>query len=221
MGGFEGIPVGAVDFFAELQWNNNREWWLAHKDVYESQVRKPMAALAEMLGSEYGTPKLFRPHRDVRFSKDKTPYKTHQGLVIPTRTGMGWYVQISAEGLMIAGGWYACAPDQLARYRAAVNDDAAGETLVGIVNRLDEQGYLVSGNLLATRPRGVSPDHPRLPLMRHRSMVVDADHGVPEWMETGELLARVRADWEAFEPLMSWLSELVGDSEVVREPRRR
>lgn len=221
MVGFEGIPAAAADFFAELELNNNRAWWTAHRDRYESLVRLPMTSLGEALEPEYGPAKVFRPHRDVRFSPDKSPFKTHQGLVIPTRTGMGWYVQISARGLMVAGGWYAASPDQLARYRSAVDDDANGERLVQIVADVHDAAYEVSGDLLTTRPRGVPANHPRLELLRHKSMTVAAEHGLPVWLETAAVLDQVRSDWAAFTPLMAWLDEHVGDSESTPPPPGR
>lgn len=221
MVGFEGIPAAAAEFFAELELNNNRAWWTAHRDQYESVVRAPMNSLGEALETDYGPAKVFRPYRDVRFSPDKSPYKTHQGLVIPTRTGMGWYVQISALGLMVAGGWYAATPDQLARYRSAVDDEATGERLGQIVADLNDASYEVSGDLLATRPRGVLADHPRLELLRHKSLTVAAEHGLPSWLETAAVLDQVQHDWAAFKPLMTWLDDHVGDSESTPTPPRR
>ena len=137
-----------------------------------------MTALGEALAAEYGNPKVFRPHRDVRFSADKSPYKTHQGVVVETGPGTGWYVQISARGLMVAAGWYAGTPGQVARYREAVSEEE-GEELERVVARLRHDGYEIGGETLATRPRGVDPGHPRLALLRHRSLTVSADYGAP------------------------------------------
>lgn len=210
MGGIEGIPVGAVDFFAELEVNNTRQWWAAHKEAHERLVRDPMTALGEALAGEFGAAKVFRPHRDVRFSADKSPYKTHQGVVIETGPRMGWYVQISARGLMVAAGWYAGSPTQIARYREAVSGPQGAE-LERIVARLRLDGYEIGGEVLASRPRGVERDHPRLELLRHKSLTVAAEYGVPEWLESAEVVERVRTDWRAFEPLMDWLGAQVGE----------
>ena len=95
-------------------------------------VREPMAHLGDVLTEEFGQPRLFRPHRDVRFSKDKAPYKDHQGLFFPTSARMGWYVQVGADGLRTAGGFYAAESDQVARYRASVVDDVVGARLVAM-----------------------------------------------------------------------------------------
>jgi len=209
---FEGIPFAAADFYDELEFTNTRDWWAAHKDEYEAVVRAPMEALAAALEPEFGAAKAFRPYRDVRFSPDKSPYKTHQGVVVTTASGMGWYVQVSADGLMTAGGWYAGTADQLARYRDAVDDAAAGVSLERIVGVLRAEGYVVGGDVLKTRPRGAPADHPRLDLLRHRTLVAEREHGAPDWLPTTGTLDRVRADWRAFRPLLEWLGDHVGES---------
>ena len=79
---FAGIPLRACEFYAGLEADNSRAYWTAHKATYERDVKGPLTALAELAAPEFGEPKLFRPHRDVRFSADKSPYKDHQGLVL-------------------------------------------------------------------------------------------------------------------------------------------
>ncbi len=222
---FSGVPVGAVDFFAELELNNSRQWWTAHAEEHARFVKGPMTALGRALAGEFGTPKVFRPFRDVRFSPDKSPYKTHQGVVVETGQSMGYYVQVSANGLMVAGGWYAGSPEQIARYRAAVSGDTSqrpvgpgprdasvdpGAELGAILATLAHDGYEIGGDVLASRPRGVPSDHPRLDLLRHRSLTAAVDYGLPEWLDTSELVDRVRADWRRLRPLLTWLADWVG-----------
>lgn len=214
-----GIPLDAVAFYRELARSNSREWWAANKDRYAVCVREPMAHLGDVLTEEFGEPKLFRPHRDVRFSKDKSPYKDHQGLFVPTSSRMGWYVQVGADGLRTAGGFYASEPDQVARYRASVIDDVAGQRLMSIVDALLDSGFDIGGDVLATRPRGIRADHPRLELLRHRTLTASRDHGTPEWLESEEVAERVRDDWVTMRPLIEWCDQYVGASE--RAGRRR
>ena len=123
---FSGFPAGALSFYAELEDRNSRDWWLAHKDVYERDVREPMLALLDGLEEEFGEAKLFRPNRDVRFSADKSPYKTHQGALVGSGTVLGYYVQVSADGLRAGGGFRAASPAQTARFRAAVDAPSSG-----------------------------------------------------------------------------------------------
>ena len=101
-----GIPVDAVEFFAELELNNDRAWWTANQDRWKRVVRDPLRRLCDDLADEFGDATIFRPYRDVRFSANKSPYKTHQGAVVLTSDGVGFYVQISALGLLTGGGWY-------------------------------------------------------------------------------------------------------------------
>lgn len=205
-----GIPLDAVAFFAELEADNSREWFAANKERWQASVRAPLQELVDELRDEFGTAKLFRPNRDVRFSLDKSPYKTHQGAVIDCASGVGYYVQVSASGLMTGGGWYVSTPAQVSSYREAVLDDPSGKRLAAAVASVVAAGFEVDGDTLKTAPRGVDPTHPRIELLRHRSMVLSREHGTPPWLETEAVIDRVRADWRAYRPVMQWLSEHLG-----------
>ena len=219
---FEGIPRDAVRFYAELERDNSKEFWASNKDRYAVSVREPVSLLVEALADEFGEPTVYRPHRDIRFSRDKTPYKDHQGAYVRTADGMGWYVEVGARGLATAGGAFRPAPDQVERLRAAVDDDRSGEQLRGIVEGLEAGGFAIGGEQLKTRPRGVAEDHPRLELMRHKSLTARRLHGVPTWLCSPVTLHRVRADWLTLRPLIAWLGEHVGQSELDgRRPARR
>ncbi len=218
--GFEGFPDEALVFYERLEADNSKAYWTAHKHLYEEAVRAPMRALADELAEEFGSASLFRPYRDVRFAKDKTPYKTHQGAYV--RVGgdaMGYYVQIDADGLFAAAGWYASAPDQLERFRAAVDDDKSGASLAEIVEGFRAEGVSIEGDRLKTRPRGVPLDHPRLDLLRHRDLHAGRRWHPQDWLHTREALDRVRSCWRSLTPLVEWLSVHVGPSD--RPARRR
>ena len=202
----QGIPDDAMAFFAELEVNNDRAWWAANADRWRACVREPMQALCDALGDEFGPPTLFRPHRDVRFSPDKSPYKTHQGAVVRSSPGVGLYLQVSAEGLLTGTGWWRPEPGQLDAYRAAVLDADSGEELARITARLEADGTVVRGDLLKTAPRGVDPAHPRIGLLRHRTLLVSRDHGEPAWLGTPEVVDRVAEDWRRYAALNDWLA---------------
>ena len=121
---FGGWPEEALDFYEGLEADNSKTYWTSQKAVYEQKVLGPMNELLEELGPELGEGKIFRPHRDVRFSKDKSPYKTQMG----ARLGRG-YIQFSAKGLAAGDGMYGMEPGQLDRYRRAVTNDATGAEL--------------------------------------------------------------------------------------------
>jgi uncharacterized protein (TIGR02453 family) len=206
--GFDGIPLAALDFYEDLEADNSKAWWSAHRATYDEKVRAPMAALAGELEAEFGPALLFRPHRDVRFSKDKSPYKTHQGAFVPSRDGVGYYVQVSAAGLLTAAGWHPRG-EQILRFREAVASPA-GVALGDLVRELTAEGFDLQGTLLATRPRGMAPGHPREHLLRHKSLTLDRDWGAPEWLATAETAERVRTDWQRLRPLVEWLDQHVG-----------
>jgi uncharacterized protein (TIGR02453 family) len=217
---FEGFPEAALDFYEGLEADNSRTYWLAHKHVYEECVRAPMLALMADLEKEFGTGKLFRPNRDVRFAKDKSPYKTNCYAVLAGRGGhAGGYVGLSAAGLRVAGGYYRTESDQVERYRRAVDEDRTGKRLARIVADLRGGGYDIDGHLLKVTPRGYPKDHPRADLLRHRSLFAHRGWKPEPWLHTPAALDRVRAAWLAFRPLTDWLARNVGGSDV--EPRER
>jgi len=211
-GRFAGFPDEALLFYEGLEADNSKAYWNANKDVYERAVRDPMLALLAALEPEFGTAKLFRPYRDVRFSRDKSPYKTHAGAVTGHRHGR--YVQVSAEGLMVAGGYYQMAPDQVTRYRAAVSDERTGTELVEITSRLAADGLTVAGERLKRAPRGIDPDHPRVDLLRHKGLYAYRSFPPARWLSTRACLDRVAGTWRRMDPLVTWLDRQVGEPEA-------
>lgn len=214
MTAFRGFPDEALAFYDGLEADNSKAYWTDHKDVYERAVREPLLALLDALEPEFGPAKLFRPYRDVRFSADKSPYKTHQGAVVGDGTSSGTlYVQLSADGLMTGGGYYVMAKDQLVRYRAAVEDDAAGGRFADVVAGLVGSGFRLAGETLKRAPRGVDPEHPRVDLLRHKGIAALREHGSPRWLSTAKALDRIAADWRAIAPFNAWLGREVGPAE--------
>ncbi|HET8994096.1 MAG TPA: DUF2461 domain-containing protein [Rhodococcus sp. (in: high G+C Gram-positive bacteria)] len=203
---FSGFPVSALDFYEDLEADNSKAFWAAHKAVYDDCVRGPMLALLGELEDEFGQGKVFRPYRDVRFSKEKTPYKTHQGGYVATGPGVGFYVEINAAGLRIAGGFYHGSSVQLATFRSAIDDERRGTELETLVRRLTRTGYEIGGDRLKTRPRGFSADHPRIELLRHRALHAGRTDVSPPWLDSARTLDEVRGAWRAFRPLVQWLT---------------
>ncbi len=205
MTGFEGFPVAALDFYDDLEVDNTKSFWEAHRATYDEAVRAPMAALCAALEPEFGEAKVFRPYRDVRFAKDKTPYKTHQGGFVQAGPATGWYVQVSAAGVRVGVGYYHAEKEPLAAIRRGIDDDLDGAELLRIVRRLQQAGWELGGDTLRTTPRGYGADHPRIDLLRHRSMTFAKDYGFAEVVHTPALLDLVRKDWRAGRPLVEWV----------------
>lgn len=203
---FTGWPIEAVEFYEGLAADNSKVYWLRHRAVYEESVRAPMEALLAELADEFGPATLFRPHRDVRFSADKAPYKTN----CAARIGRG-YVSFSAEGLSVGGGLYMPDAAELAGYRNAVMRDKSGIELVGIVAALHKAGYrTMAHEVLKTAPRGVPKDHPRIDLLRHKGIAMMKTWPVGAWLGTVKAKDRVVTTLRAAEPLNGWLTRHVG-----------
>lgn len=211
---FTGFPDEAFAFYEGLEADNSKTFWTAHKDVYDTCVRAPMEQLAaELAPVVRAEPKVFRPYRDVRFSKDKSPYKTHQGAFFEVASGVGYYLHIDAAGLFTAAGFYAHSRDQTARYRAAVDAPATGSALEKIVRTLTRQGFEIGGDRVKTRPRGCPPDHPRLELMRHEALTAGRHRAAGPELEGRAALDLVRSDWRRLRPLVDWVETNVGPFE--------
>jgi uncharacterized protein (TIGR02453 family) len=219
---FSGFPDEGLVFYEGLEADNSKTYWTEHRHLYEEAVRVPMQALADELAGEFGTAKLFRPYRDVRFSHDKTPYKTHQGAVLHAEgRGVGSvYVQVSADGLRVSGGCWRLQPDQVERYRRAVDDDVQGPRLAAEVDTLRRRGWSIDGDQLVRTPRGYAADHPRVELLRHRSLHASQSWEPTDWLHRRTALERVRDAWREVTALNQWLADNVGASNAPPERRR-
>jgi uncharacterized protein (TIGR02453 family) len=204
---FTGIPVEALDFYEDLEADNSKTFWTAHKQVYDGAVRKPLEELGAALAEEFGTPKVFRPYRDVRFAKDKTPYKTNQGVFFGESAR---YLHVSAAGLYVAGGYWDTSSAQVTRLRAAVADDRTGRALETALASVRKAGFEVGGTRLSRVPHGYDKDHARADLLKHKSLTASAELGAPSWLSTKRAVAEVTKRFRALAPLVDWLEDNVG-----------
>jgi len=157
---FAGIPEAALDFYDDLETDNTKSFWAAHKEIYEISVRGPVLALARELEPEFGQAKIFRPYRDVRFAKDKTPYKSHQGAFVARGPATGWYFEVAASGVRVGVGFYEASSPRLARIREAIVEDRRGKELETIIAELQGEGWTLGGEKLKTTPEGTTPAIP-------------------------------------------------------------
>jgi uncharacterized protein (TIGR02453 family) len=218
---FRGWPNEALDFYVGLEADNSREYFQGHKAVYDDCVKAPFLALSEEIEREFGPLHVFRPNRDIRFSKDKTPYKIAAAAVTESEGGASFYVQISAAGLYVGSGFYHLASDQLERYRVAVADARSGPKLAAAVAGLRKQGYGVdSRESLKSAPRGYPPDHPRIELLRKKGMHAGKEFGAPRWLHTKGAIDRIVKTWHDASAINRWLAKHVGPSALAPpEPR--
>ncbi len=198
--GFTGFPRAATEFFRDLAINNNREWFQARKDVYEQACREPLKALLEEL-DPMGTPRISRINRDMRFSRDGAPYKTHLA------TGVGRsYINLSSEGLWIGTGMYRPEPAVLQKLRQAIAADKPGRELEKIVSVLRRKGYHVDTHeSVNSAPRGFAADHPRIDLLRMKDIFAGKMIKPGRVLASRKSVAAVKKIIADVHPLSEWL----------------
>ncbi len=226
---FEGFADSKLAFFKRLAKNQDRDWFNEHKSEYEDGWRAPMEAFLgearEKLDGAYphlelGEPRVLRIYRDVRFSKDKTPYKTSIAGGIPiklsSKIGSGGmmdapsalYVHFSIdEGCFAGAGSYHVEGPKLEHLRGALLDDTRGAELSAIARALKKKGFAFAAHeTLKKPPKGVAPDHPRADFLKMKGLVVM----FPD-MPRAELGSRAILDWtvktaKIAAPLVEWLA---------------
>ena len=214
----QGWVPEAIEFYEGLEADNSKAYWQAHKPFYEASVKGPMDALLAELAPEFGEGRVFRPNRDVRFSNDKSPYKT----AVAAMVGDAGYIQFSAKGLGLGSGMWMMASDQLARYRKAVADDGPGAELVqhGGRGQGAHKVEITGHDALKTAPKGYPKDHPRIELLRNKGLIAWKEWPVGAWLGTRKAKVRVVDFLRATEPLRAWLAANVGPSELPEDGRR-
>jgi len=205
---FTGFPREARKWFRGITANNSRDWFQANRPTYDHCIRQPLESLLAEL-ARFGEGKVFRPNRDTRFAKDKSPYKTNAAAVIP-RPGGSYYVHLDADQLFIGGGTYHFDRDQLARYRAAVDSPKPASALDRAIAKLEAAGLERSGRSLTSAPRGYAKDHPRIELLRLTGLVGGRSHGWDAWVSTAAAKDRILTEWKALDPLLAWIDRHVG-----------
>ena len=226
MSGFNGFPPQAVTFFQELQRNNNKTWFEAHKSDYQKYVMEPAQDFIEQMGARleqlspgiHAEPRvnrsIFRIYRDIRFSKDKTPYKTHLGIWMWQGEGAkfessGYYFHLEPPTIMHAVGLLTFSKTLLKAYRDAVVDPVAGPALVDAVQEVSVKGgYKLGGEHYKRVPRGYDPDHPNAELLRYNGLTAGSEVPIPEEFYSEALLDYSYKKYVDMYPIQHWLYEL-------------
>ena len=210
-------PPEALDFLRELEDNNDRDWFKANRARYDQSLAAPARELAERL-SHLGQPHFFRPYNNLRF-RPGPPLKEHIGVAIGYGAAGGYYVELSLDGLLVAGGLYRPAPDQLERFRAAITEARMSAVFERALARAEQAGMSLAEPELKRAPRGYSNDHPRVDRLRLKRVTVAQRHPLEPWLHTPSCDERIQSQLEATRPLVRWLAETVGPSTVPRRER--
>jgi uncharacterized protein (TIGR02453 family) len=222
--GFEGFTPAVRTWFEGLEADNSRAYFSAHREFYDERIRGQMEALLDELTEGFGGEvKMFRQHRDTRFSRDKSPYKTNTYGIIRGSSGAaaGLYASISARGLLAGSGYHVMARDQLERYREGVDDDRRGPKLAELATAARRAGLEMWGGALATAPRGWPRDHPRIELLRRTSLTLGAISPLGRGIGRDAGLRFVADIWRAAAPLTGWLDQQVGATTLPEQRGRR
>jgi uncharacterized protein (TIGR02453 family) len=220
MTGFEGFGPRVRKWFKGLEADNSREYFTATRDFFEESIREQMEALLTELSVSFGGDvKMFRQNRDIRFSRDKSPYKTNTYGVLRGSdiAAEGLYASISANGLVAGSGYHVMARDQLERYRERVADEKHGSHLANLVDRAQSSGLELWGRSLATAPRGYPAEHERIELLRRKSLSLGSRLDFGRGISRDSGLQFVTETWRAAAPVTAWLDEHVGATKLPVE----
>ena len=226
MPGFDGFPPAAVTFFVQLQDNNNKHWFDAHKPDYQKYVMEPAQGFIEEMGAKlkqlspgiHAEPRvnrsIFRINRDTRFAKDKTPYKTHLGIWMWQGDGAkfessGYYFHLEPPNMMVGVGIHTFSKDLLQAYRDAVVDPESGPELVIAIKGIGlEKGYNLGGKHYKRVPQGYDPDHDNVEFLLYNGLTAEYEQPIPEEFYSADLLENCYQKYVDMFPIQHWLFEL-------------
>ena len=210
-------PPAALEFLRELEANNDRDWFRANRRRYDEDLLGPARTLAERL-AHLGPPHFFRPYNNLRF-RAGPPLKEHLGVAIGHGGAGSYYFDLSLDGLLVGGGLFHPAPDQLERFRVAIDNSRQAAAFERAVSRAEAAGLGLIAPALKRAPRGFPADHPRLERLRLKQMTAYHRYPLRGWLHTSECDRRVQGGLEAVRPLVTWLGEYVGPSSRSAEQR--
>ena len=228
---FEGFPVEAGQFLRDLRDNNNKEWFEAHKQTYIEALRSPAQAFVLAVGERLqvivssevyydtrtnGSGSLMRINRDVRFSKDKSPYKENLAMIWWQGAGKkmqnpAFGLQITPTGVGMMAGMFGFDKDQLERYRDAVDDEKKGKALEVAVAEVQKAGdYVLFGDMLKKVPRGYDADHPRAAWLKYKGLYAHLNEDLPQAIINSADFVDITVEhFVNMAPIQQWLAQVM------------
>jgi uncharacterized protein (TIGR02453 family) len=228
---FSAFPKEGVQFLRSLKRHNNREWFLQHKGIYDQSLKEPMSDLVAALADDFqefapemvASPKMsvYRIHRDTRFSKDKSPYKTHVAAVFPRsglgkHEGAGFYLHVSPSEVLVGGGIYMPQPEDVSAVRRHIAEEWS--TFLEIIGRRAFCRLFgsVEGERLSRVPRGFAADHPAAEYLKHKQWLISRTFPA-EMATTTSFYRTVVETFRAGVPLIRFLNEPIVRARRMRE----
>jgi uncharacterized protein (TIGR02453 family) len=210
-------PPEALEFLRELEDNNDRDWFKANRARYDAHLVEPARELAASL-AHLGEPRFFRPYNDARFHH-RAPIKEQLGVTIGYGGAGGYYVELSLDGLLVGAGLHHPASDQLERFRLAIDDGRRARGFEKAIATATNAGLELIEPALKRAPRGYPQDHPRIDRLRLKNLTLFHRHPLKRWLHQKSCVERVRTELEAAQPLVRWLGQYVGPSQLPRATR--
>lgn len=218
---FTGFPEEAFKFLVGLKEDNSRAYWQEHNEVWQEVIRPTMRSLMDELEPFFGPLRMYRPNRDIRFSRNKDPYKTWVGITTQGTGpgGIGLFFAIEPRSMRISAGSGAFAADQIKEYRRSLDNPVAGPNFERIVSGIIQAGYKVTSGRrpeLVRMPRGYDQDHPRATYLKWRGVVLRHQKAYESWFGTPVILDHIIRTWSTGLPLIEWIQEFVGTTQMKR-----
>ena len=220
---FKGFPKEGITFLKNLERNNNRDWFQKNKQVFKRALEEPGGSFLEEMSEEIASltgesmgGKLFRVYRDVRFSKDKTPYNAHIRMSFVSQ-GCGANVcgekpmfcfSIEPEILTLGVGNFEFSKDKLPSYQDAVANDESGTSLETILAEMMGKSFRIESPEYKRVPKGFDPDHPRGPHLRRKGLTVWHDSPIPKELSEHRAVNRCIEKYREMLPVYQWLEAL-------------
>lgn len=224
---FEGFTKKTFKFLKDLEKNNTKEWFGEHRDIYDEHVLEPAQDFVTGMGERLrsiapdivANPKtdksIFRIYKDVRFAKDKTPYKTHVGIFFwegkrKKLENPGYYLQLNKSSIFIASGLYIFPNDLLKPFRDSVVHPNRGAELKSIIKKITKnRSYKVGDTHYKRVPRGYDPEHPNADLLLYNGIHAYYEASLPEKIYSSDFIDYCFKIFRDFSPLNSWVMEYV------------
>lgn len=224
MAEFNGFPRQYFTFFNQLKKNNSKEWFEKHRRDYDEFVMHPAREFVVVMGNKLrkiapevnAIPKinksLFKINRDVRFSKDKSPYKTYMGIWLwegdrPRMECSGFYLHVENKSLLIGVGIKMFPKSLLDLYRQAVVDKKQGATLKNAIKKITDRGYLLGGKHYKKIPRGYDAEHPNAQYLLYNGLTARVEERVPDAFFSDAIVDHAYSHYTNMLPLHQWLKK--------------
>jgi uncharacterized protein (TIGR02453 family) len=222
MSNFNGFPGEFISFFEKLKKNNSKQWFESNRKDYEKYILHPSREFVIEMGKKLRriapeinaipqiNKSLFKINKDVRFSKDKSPYKTYMGIWLwegnrKRMESSGFYLHVEDKILFIGAGIKMFPPRVLDRYRQAVVDSKLGVELEKAVKKVSDQGYLVTGKHYKKVPRGYEADHPNAQFLLYNGLTARVEEKVPDAFFSDAIIDYAYSHYRNMLPLHRWL----------------